>query len=285
MTIAHRAKKLRFCAKMESVIYSLSKLKRITNFAYPLDEIGIMVNHSVKVQNQKLDRYFFCFSFNKEKYNTTAENLRPSFAILPPGTLINSSGTAFHDELFFSYTKEQSAKLAQLFSSVGKQKYSTFLQMDDIFKQNLLNIKEMLPLRNTIGIADQLDALAMQMIMTAYANSFQNNTEQNSEPDARIQEIALKLKHGEKLDSLLRKYGFSRRAFYYEWNRNFSVSPKHIQLEMKLEHAQKLLLTTKLSIAEIALQCEFSSHRYFHECFIKYFNSTPGDYRKRFNRQ
>ena len=268
---------------MESTIYPLSKLKRITNFIYPLDEIGIMINHCIGRVNHKLNRYFFCFSFNKEKYHSTAENLRPTFSVITPGTILNISSTQFHDEVFFSYAVGQSEKLDLMFNMPRGKKYTANLQTDDEFKQNLLKLKELLATRNNIGVADKLDALAMQMIMTAYANSMQNDARQSIEPDARIQEIAIKLKQGEKLDTLLRKYGYSRRAFYYEWNRNFSVSPKHIQLETKLEQAKNLLLMTNLSIAEIAGQCEFSSHRYFHECFLKYFNSTPGNYRKRFS--
>ncbi len=265
---------------MESVIYQLSKLKRLTEFYYPLDEIGLMVNHCVELSEIKISRYFFCFSFNKEKYSSSEKNLYPTFSILPPGTILSSQKHILHDELFFSYSESQNKKLANLFNE--KTKYHSFLLPDDCFKQNLLKIKELVSKRNQIGIADRLDALAMEMIMTAYADSKQDNINHEIEPDAKIQDIAVRLKRGEKLDFLLRKYGYSRRSFYYEWNKNFSVSPKHIYLESKLEQAKKLLLTTKLSIAEIAEKCDFSSHRYFHEIFIKYHGDTPGSYRKRF---
>ena len=198
---------------MESTIYPLSKLKRITSFVYPLDEIGIMVNHCAQKINHKLYRYFFCFSFNKEKYNSTQKDLRPTFAILPPGTILNNTTKTYRDELFFSYSPEQSEKFDKMFSSCDEKKYTAILQMDDDFKQNLLKVKELIVFRNNIGVIDKLDTLALQMIMTAYANSMQNNTERAFHPDARIQEIAVKLKHGEKLDILLRKYGYSRRAF------------------------------------------------------------------------
>ena len=98
---------------------------------------------------------------------------------------------------------------------------------------------------------------------------------------AKLQELAEKLRHGANLETLIRQYGYSRRAFYYEWNRFFSVSPKQLQLEYKLEHARNLLLSSTLSIAEIAQNCGFSSHRYFHECFLKHYLCTPGEYRKR----
>lgn len=268
---------------MKSVIYQLRQLKRVSNFPFQLDEIGIMVEHCSCVKNKVLDRYFFCFSYNKDKYISTEKNLRPLFSIMPPGTVINSDGKKLHDELFFSYSVSQIEKIRELFN-YGDEKYSSFLLLDDEFMQNLLKLKELITMRNTLGVADKLDTLAMHMIMTVYSNSLQNNDNpKNVDVEAKIQEIAIKLKHGEKLNALIRKYGFSRRAFYYEWGKMFSVSPKHIQLEAKLEQAQKLLITTQLSIAEIAEQCEFSSYHYFYECFIKYFNSTPGEYRRRFN--
>lgn len=269
---------------MKSIIHQLWQLKRITNFPFQLNEIGIMVKHCQCVKNKVLDRYFFCFSYNKEKYDNSKNNLLPTFSILAPGEVINSDGTRIHDELFFSYSVSQNNQISQLFNlKDGKLTFSTSISHE--FSNDLLKLKELLLMRNTLGVADKLDALAMQMIMTAYANSFKKNGEQkNISCEAKIHEIAIKIKHGEKLDSLISQYGFSRRAFYYEWEKIFSVSPKHIQLEAKLDQAQELLLTTQLSIAEIAEQCNFSSHRYFHECFIKYFNSTPGEYRKRFNR-
>ncbi len=268
---------------MKSVIYPLRQLKRISNFDYPLDEIGIMLEHAPHVINKVLDRYFFTFSFSKEKYQSTSFDLRPSFSLLPPGTVLNSDGTQPHDELFFSYSTVLTEKIRHLFPGVENQKYRAFFSYDDEFNRKFMNLKELIAERNTAGVADKLDVLAIEMVMTAYINSLQSKALSDSiSSDAKIQEIALKLKNGEKLEPLLRQYGYSRRAFYYDWGEMFSVSPKRIQLEAKLELAQKLLLTTELTIAEIAEQCKFSSHRYFHECFLKYFNSTPGDYRKRF---
>ena len=97
----------------------------------------------------------------------------------------------------------------------------------------------------------------------------------------KFAEIAEKLRRGGHLEQLIHQYGYSRRAFYYEWNRKFSVSPKQLQLEAKLEKAQCLLLGSTLSIAEIAQESGFSSHRYFHECFLKHYLCTPGEYRRK----
>lgn len=268
---------------MKSIIYSLAKLRRLANFTCPLNEIGIMVDHCGPGKIFTLDRYFFCFSFNMNKYNSDSERTVPQFSILPPGTTVGNNGNGIrHDELFFSYSAEHNESIRRFFPALNGRGYRSSFQTDNEFNYNLLKIKELLEERTNIGIADKLDVLAMQMIINVYAACSRNDAEANAAPDAKIQEIAIKLKHGEKINTLLRKYGYSRRAFYYEWNKNFSVSPKHIQLEAKLGKAQNLLLSTKLPIVEIAALCGFSSHRYFHESFIKYFNSTPGNYRKRF---
>lgn len=268
---------------MESEIYLISKLKRISAFPYPLDEIGIMVNHCVEHSQMEITRYFFCFSFNKDKYCDSGKDLRPTFGILPPGTVMKYNKKLLHDELFFSYPEKLNARISALFPSLEGNRYSAVFYLNDDFNSDLLKLKGLLIDRNTLGVADKLDALAMKMIMSVYADSLQSNDKLHTvSAEARIQEIAIKLKNGENLNTLLRKYGYSRRAFYYEWNKNFSVSPKHIRLAVKLEQAQKLLMISNLSICEIAERCEFSSHRYFHECFLKYFKMTPGDYRKRF---
>ena len=104
----------------------------------------------------------------------------------------------------------------------------------------------------------------------------------DSVTNSKIKLIAEKLKQGEKLSALIRKYSFSRRAFYYAWKKQFSVSPKEMENTARLEKAQDLLLHSSLPLSEIAGVCHFSSHRYFHECFLKHFSCTPGEYRKRF---
>ena len=269
---------------MNSVIYSLAKLKRITGFPYPLDEIGLMINHFVWHKDHLIDRYFICFSFNKEKYNSSRVNRCPAFGIIPPGTVLNTTAEVRHDELFFSYSKEVSEKLAAVFEPLRQTRRNVRFLPNAEFTSNLSRIRELLESRMIIGNIDKLDSLALQMSLSAIADSaVPMQVEEPLCADMKIQEAALRLKHGEKLKTILRQCGFSRRAFYYEWNRNFSVSPKQFQQEAKLEKAQNLLLCTARPIAEIAQECGFSSLRYFHECFLKHYLCTPGEYRRRYD--
>ena len=51
-------------------------------------------------------------------------------------------------------------------------------------------------------------------------------------------------------------------------------------IHTKLCHAQKLLLKTELTIAEIALECGFENIPYFCYLFKKEIKKTPGEYRR-----
>ncbi|MBQ9338684.1 MAG: helix-turn-helix transcriptional regulator [Lentisphaeria bacterium] len=267
---------------MESVIYPLMKLKRLLGFPYPLDEIGLMVNHFAWHKNHRIDRYFFCFGFNKEKYNPPEIDRRPSFSIISPGSVLNTTAAVPHDELFFSYSRSVSGKLKAVFDSLPPERMHSYFSADEQFERNLKEVRTLLRDRMSLGMVDRLDALAMKMIFDKIgAGGMPESELEPLNTETKLMEIAERLRHGANLETLIHQYGYSRRAFYYEWNRFFSVSPKQMQLEAKLEKARCLLFGTPLSIAEIAQNCGFSSHRYFHECFLKHYLCTPGEYRKR----
>ena len=63
---------------MKSHIYQLSKIPRLLDTPYQLDEIGWMVKHSnpgVKI----LDRLFICISFNQKKYDPESTGYKEDF--------------------------------------------------------------------------------------------------------------------------------------------------------------------------------------------------------------
>ncbi len=270
---------------MKSEVCNLTNLKRLTAYPYPLCEVGIMINHAAPEKEVLLDRLFVCFSFNKEAYeNPSGSDLYPTFSILPPGTLLRRTQRLLHDELFFSYTPEVSEKLTPVLCKDGKNYQHLFYLPDAAFREDLQRLRNLLQDKVTLGTADRIDALAMQMIFNGISTAFPFSPAAPKQPDTgmKIQEIALQLKRGKPLASLLKQYGYSRRSFYYEWNSTFSVTPKQFLITARLERSQKLLISGKLPAAEIAAECGFSSLRYFYECFQKHCNCTPGEYRKRF---
>ena len=48
---------------MKSEVCTLTNLKRLTAYPYPLCEVGIMINHAAPEKEVLLDRLFVCFSF------------------------------------------------------------------------------------------------------------------------------------------------------------------------------------------------------------------------------
>ncbi len=52
---------------------------------------------------------------------------------------------------------------------------------------------------------------------------------------------------------------------------------------VRLQNAEKLLVTTDHSITQIALECGFSTVQYFHSAFVKAKGSTPMVYRKTYH--
>ena len=209
--------------KMESMIYPLGKLKRLSGFPFPLDEIGMMVNHCAWHKNRVIERYFICIGYNKEKYNSTEVDRRPVFSIIAPGTVMNSRGKmVWHDELFFSYSASITDKLNAVFAPLPPERRRFHFKQDKAFARNLETIRELLNSRMTLGTADKLDVLAMQIILGMIANA---GTEPDLEPLSgvlKLEEIAEKLRRGAHLEQLIHQYGYSRRGFYYEWNRRLS---------------------------------------------------------------
>ncbi len=57
-------------------------------------------------------------------------------------------------------------------------------------------------------------------------------------------------------------------------------TPYRYLLERRLAHAQKLLMTTELSLGEISRECGFSSQSYFNQVFLRELGSTPTEYKK-----
>lgn len=49
----------------------------------------------------------------------------------------------------------------------------------------------------------------------------------------------------------------------------------------RLHHAEKILLSTRTSITDIALECGFSDSNYFKDAFKKMYGSSPREYRKK----
>lgn len=82
-----------------------------------------------------------------------------------------------------------------------------------------------------------------------------------------------------KLVDLAMLVGMSACYFAWRFKQSMGISPHQFVVQCRLERSQQLLKQTQQSIAEIALQCGFSSQSHLTRSFRKHFNTTPRAYR------
>ncbi len=97
-----------------------------------------------------------------------------------------------------------------------------------------------------------------------------------------IRNVMENLGENVQLFALAKKHGvqpsYLSRIFKQETRKTFK---KYVE-QVKMKEAGRLLLSTKLSLAEIAEQLSYSSQSYFQNVFKAYTNMTPLAYRKEY---
>lgn len=82
------------------------------------------------------------------------------------------------------------------------------------------------------------------------------------------------------VDEIARKMGLSRSQLYRKIKSLTNYSPIELIKILRLRYAANLLLSSKLSISEIAYESGFSSPSYFTKCFKEFYKENPTDYVK-----
>ncbi|MBQ6470460.1 MAG: AraC family transcriptional regulator [Victivallales bacterium] len=258
---------------MKSHIYDLRKIPRNLDFPLPLLAIGWMVCHRSPVK--VLTEAYVCISYNRRQYSEEGFS-GATLSVLKPGRNMTVAGS-LQDEIFFSYRAEDAVQLTRLLKDrtiVGGQ--FTFTPEINALCAKLHDWLDRL---HEPGMADSLDLLAIQLLNLCLV-AVQNYAPQNTRDDLRIHEIATRLKRGENLDLLIRKYHFSRRSFYYAWKRVFSETPVRFRRNEMLKQAELLLRQTTMSVVEIAANCNFSNETCFYRLFRQAYHCTPTQYRE-----
>ena len=81
------------------------------------------------------------------------------------------------------------------------------------------------------------------------------------------------------VDSMARELSVSRSCFQHNYKRAFGMSVIADISESRLERAKCLLISTSLSLKEIAAKCGFESDNYFMRSFKRRYGITPTSYR------
>ena len=82
------------------------------------------------------------------------------------------------------------------------------------------------------------------------------------------------------LDSISKRYGFSKYHFIRLFKNYTGLTPYQYLLNLRIEHSKYLLTHSKLKVFEIAVKSGFTSSENFIICFKKKSSSTPNSYRK-----
>ncbi|ELA8096036.1 type III secretion system transcriptional regulator ExsA [Vibrio parahaemolyticus] len=82
-----------------------------------------------------------------------------------------------------------------------------------------------------------------------------------------------------KLTDYAQEFGASLTTFKELFNEHYGISPRAWISERRLLHAHKLLLTSKMSIVDVAMEAGFSSQSYFTQSYRRRFGTTPSKVR------
>jgi AraC-like DNA-binding protein len=120
-----------------------------------------------------------------------------------------------------------------------------------------------------------------------FNETIEENKKVEKQPDERVVGAFIHLENEfQKLDFSVKKWAqisfLSASHFSKLISEQTNEAPlTHIQ-RRRLQHAQQLLSTTNLTIAEIALQSGYDDSNYFSRIFKKTFQLTPSEWQKRY---
>ena len=121
-----------------------------------------------------------------------------------------------------------------------------------------------------------LKALIIQLI-------FKHETAPLAHTDERVNravEMVLKdPNHWRRVPELAGKVGLSPSRFRTLFKQEMNVSPKAFIEKCRIDACASEMLTSSLSIKEIAAQNGFSSQQYFNQAFRRHLGSAPGEYK------
>lgn len=249
-----------------------------------LEEIGYLPSQINWNRNRTLHALYFCIILNREGKGKGLVNgivpkikyALPCLHIHKAGTVLHTVRASKHDEIFFSYT----GKNAEFMQNIGIEE--GHFEITAEFSEIVLRIKKELLLPDNPMKADNLDLLALELLTVIKgAQKMQQN--KHREDGTRFQELLsfleLHLQEELPLSFLLTRFGFSRRTFFRIWKKNFSCSFTEYRNNLKLSHGANLLISTDLSIGDIAQKCSYSSPTYFIRRFKRHYLLTPENYR------
>lgn len=129
----------------------------------------------------------------------------------------------------------------------------------------------------------QTSALIYSMLMKLLENSGGSGAGGSGNPmmDRAIHYIQTHLTDKLTVEKIASSTGYSPSYFSHVFSEETGLSPYQFVLKSRLDHAQQLLKTTRLTVQEIAFQCGFNSAANFCYTFRRMTGTSAHEYRKR----
>lgn len=186
-------------------------------------------------------------------------------------------------------------------------------ECEDYMEQYYINFfseYDCLPLHNTFSFKHQINDISFitQLIDIVYNNTYNNNDNiinkfridsamntilslfidkplKNNEKNPvfeSLQHINSNYNQDISITDLANLSHYNTEYFCKLFKKNVGVSPQNFLITKRLNAAKKLLISTSLSIKEIAFRCGYSDPLYFSKLFIKHIKCSPKKYREIF---
>ncbi|MCR1838039.1 AraC family transcriptional regulator [Pasteurella caecimuris] len=178
----------------------------------------------------------------------------------------------------FTYDKQ-----SELFNNLPEV---ILLNLQDAALLPLLDILQREADEYQAGSANIINAL-LSVLLTLLIRAYlqQDNAQPNGLRDKRlynvISNIIAKPEQGWKIETLCHIANLSKAQLIRLFNRQLGVSPYNFVNHIRLQKAAELLKHSQQSVLSIALNCGFQSESNFGKAFKKYYQLTPGQYRKK----
>jgi AraC-like DNA-binding protein len=119
-----------------------------------------------------------------------------------------------------------------------------------------------------VGLAQRQTAITHRAMPKAFVRVLDQITEQFNQPLT--------------LEQLAVTYGQNELRFLRDFTRAIGLTPHAYIVEVRLQAARRMIETTDLSLANIALDTGFAHQSHMGSAFRKYLAMTPSQYRSRF---
>jgi AraC-like DNA-binding protein len=274
---------------MEKTFLSTKGMERIFNNSFPILGINYYPDCTNKPNGFHKDVILgvrlsgdpeTVWNVDGKTYSVT----NPCMSMLYPGWRYEIPDSGPWEVLYFSYDFGVLREFERLGIKLDRPLWDIHLdhRLSNIIDQIFFNMDNF----DRYGVVDRLDMLCVQLVSEVMLS--RNKAvirDYNEEKILKIAaEIELNYRKKINIDEILQKHFISRRTFFREWKKYFSVSPNAYADNLRIRAACNLLVDSNMSVKEVALNLNIEDVAYFCRKFKMKTGLSPGKYKKNFLR-